>query len=377
MNSIEIFSGAGGLAKGLELAGVEHKALVEWNADACNTLRKNYGDAFVFQGDIRDFDFSCYKDQNVDIIAGGPPCQPFSLGGKSKGFDDSRDMFPSAVSSIRTLLPKAFIFENVKGLLRNSFKEYFNYIILQLTYPDIELKSDDWLENLILLQKVDTEQSYSRTKYNVSHTLVNAADYGVPQKRERVIIVGFRDDLHIDWKFPEPTHSEDSLLWEKYVSGEYWTKHNIPNQDDTFLNSTMRKRLLDKYGMWKPELKPWQTIRDAFNKLGEPDNQAGEHSLRLGAKSYPGHTGSNIDEPSKTIKAGSHGVPGGENMVRFNDGNTRYLSVLEAKRIQTFPDNYVITGAWSEAMRQLGNAVPVKLAHVVGSSVAEAIRMAG
>ncbi len=376
MNSIEIFSGAGGLAKGLEMAGVEHKALVEWNIDACNTLRKNYGDAFVFQGDIRNFDFADYKNQNVDIIAGGPPCQPFSLGGKSKGYDDCRDMFPSAVASIRTLMPKAFIFENVKGLLRDSFKEYFNYIILQLSYPEIELKSIDWRDNLAILKNIDTGHTYYKTKYNVSYQLVNAADYGVPQKRERVIIVGFRDDLQIDWEFPAPTHCEDSLLWDKYVSGEYWTKHNIQNQDEETLCKIARTKLLEKYGMWKPELKPWQTIRDAFDKLSEPDGQEGEHCLHLGAKTYPGHTGSNIDEPSKTIKAGSHGVPGGENMVRFNDGSTRYFSVLEAKRIQTFPDDYVITGAWTEAMRQLGNAVPVKLAHIVGRSVANAVRKA-
>lgn len=92
-----------------------------------------------------------------------------------------------------------------------------------------------------------------------------------------------------------------------------------------------------------------------------------------GDKAYPGHTGSDIDEPSKTIKAGGHGVPGGENTVRMADGSIRYLSVLEAKRIQTFPDDYVITGAWGEAMRQLGNAVPVRLAYIVGNSVMNAV----
>ena len=89
--------------------------------------------------------------------------------------------------------------------------------------------------------------------------------------------------------------------------------------------------------------------------------------------SNPGHTGSDIDEPSKTIKAGGHGVPGGENMVRMEDGTIRYLTVLEAKRIQTFPDDYIITGAWGEAMRQLGNAVPVQLAYIIGDSVLKAL----
>lgn len=372
MNSIEIFSGAGGLAKGLELAGAKHQAFVEWNSDACNTLRMNYDRDIIFQGDVRDFSFAAYKDKGVDIIAGGPPCQPFSLGGKAKGRDDERDMFPAAISAIRTLMPKAFVFENVKGLLRDSFAEYFHYIILQLTYPEVLLESENWRDNLATLEHIDQAKDYGGVKYDVSYRLINAADYGIPQKRERVIIVGFRHDLHIQWSFPKQTHSEDALLWDKYVTGEYWNRHHVSNPDDEELCKTIRNQLTERYGIWAPELKPWKTMRDAFVGLGEP-NGHGEHSLRNGARAYPGHTGSNIDEPSKTIKAGGHGVPGGENMVRFSDGSVRYLSVLEAKRIQTFPDDYIITGAWGEAMRQLGNAVPVQLAYIVGNSVLKAV----
>lgn len=374
MNSIEIFSGAGGMAKGLELAGTTHQAFVEWNPDACNTLRQNYGNNLVFEGDVRDFAFSNYKD--VDILAGGPPCQPFSLGGKAKGFNDRRDMFPAAIAAIRTLMPKAFIFENVKGLLRKSFSEYFNYIILQLKYPETELKSDDWTENLATLRCIDKSDTYNHLKYCVTYRLVNAADYGIPQKRERVIIVGFREDLGINWSFPAQSHSEDSLLWEKYVTEEYWKRHNMSNPEDTDICTIIKNKLLEKYGIFAPEHKPWQTIRDAFYGLEQPDKKGVESAL-WNAKPYPGHTGSGIDEPSKTIKAGDHGVPGGENMVRFTNGETRYLSVSEAKRIQTFPDDYVITGSWTEAMRQLGNAVPVQLAYIIGNSVLSAIKTNG
>lgn len=374
MNSIEIFSGAGGLAKGLELAGTKHQAFIEWNTDACNTLRMNYDKNIIFQGDVRNFSFAEYKDKGVDIIAGGPPCQPFSLGGKAKGSDDERDMFPAAISAIRTLMPKAFIFENVKGLLRDSFAEYFHYIILQLTYPSVLLRSDDWRENLFTLETIEKKQNYDDIKYDVTYKLVNAADYGVPQKRERVIIVGFRSDLHIKWKFPKQTHSEDALLWDKYVTGEYWKRHHIVNPESKEVCGNVRNQLIERYGLWSPDLKPWKTMRDAFEGLGEP-NGHGEHSLRNGARAYPGHTGSDIDEPSKTIKAGGHGVPGGENTVRLVDGSIRYLTVLEAKRIQTFPDDYIITGAWGEAMRQLGNAVPVRLAYIVGNSVLEAVSL--
>ena len=372
LNSIEIFSGAGGLAKGLELAGTKHQAFIEWNADACNTLRMNYNKDIIFQGDVRDVSFEAYKDKGVDIIAGGPPCQPFSLGGKAKGNDDERDMFPAAISAIRTLLPKAFIFENVKGLLRESFAEYFHFIILQLTYPEELLMSDNWKENFLTLQSIDKEHKYDGVKYDVTFQLVNAADYGVPQKRERVIIVGFRSDLKVKWTFPEPTHSEESLLWDKYVTGDYWNRHHIENPANQQTYQIIRNQLMERYSIWPPELKPWRTMRDAFEGLGEP-NGHGEHSLREGARTYPGHTGSDIDEPSKTIKAGGHGVPGGENTVRLADGSIRYLSVLEAKRIQTFPDDYIITGAWGEAMRQLGNAVPVHLAYIIGNSVLKAV----
>lgn len=369
INSIELFSGAGGLAKGLELAGAHHKAFVEWNTDACKTLRVNFDPSIVYEGDVRSFNFLDYS--GVDIIAGGPPCQPFSLGGKAKGSDDKRDMFPYAVAAIRQLTPKAFIFENVKGLLRDSFAEYFEFIILQLQYPEVTFCSDNWRDNYSTLKKILTHKEYRGITYDVQYKLVNAADYGVPQKRERVIIVGFRSDLNVEWKFPLPTHSEDALLWQKYVTGEYWQRHGTTDIDVSAEEAKVIKRqLMNRYGMWPPEHKPWQTIRDAVSSLELISDRSGaEFLFRDGAKEYPGHTGSLIDEPSKTIKAGAHGVPGGENMIKFNDGTVRYFSVAEAKRIQTFPDEYIIVGAWSEAMRQLGNAVPVELAKIVATSV--------
>ncbi|HBE55835.1 MAG TPA: DNA (cytosine-5-)-methyltransferase [Prevotellaceae bacterium] len=368
-NSIELFSGAGGLAKGLELAGARHIAFVEWNAEACKTLRKNYTPGIVHEGDIREFNFKDYG--GVDIVAGGPPCQPFSLGGKARGNDDERDMFPYAVSAIRHLMPKAFIFENVKGLLRKSFAEYFQYILLQLRYPEVTSDKENWRESYDIIKRIAGGKGDKGLSYDIHCRLVNAADYGVPQKRERVIIVGFRSDLGVNWKFPEPTHSEDSLLWQKYVTGEYWQKHVTGELDvDEKQAKRLRARLLERYGMLAPELSPWRTVRDALATLhpvaGQP---ASDFLCRNGAREYPGHTGSLFDEPSKTIKAGAHGVPGGENMIKFNDGSVRYFTVAEAKRIQTFPDEYNIVGAWSEAMRQLGNAVPVELARVVASSV--------
>ena len=320
---------------------------------------------------IRTFQFSQYS--HIDVIAGGPPCQPFSLGGKARGHEDERDMFPYAISAIRQLMPKAFIFENVKGLLRRSFAQYFNYIILQLTYPQIPLNDMDWTQNLAALERIHTKGAYDGLKYNVVFRLLNAADYGVPQKRDRVVMVGIRNDLNVSWNFPESTHSEDALLWDKYVTGNYWEKHNIsPSLLDLSQRLSQKERLLSKYGMFQPEKKPWMTVRDALEGLPEPHEEGSacdEHLLRKGAKEYVGHTGSEIDQPSKAIKAGGHGVPGGENMIRFPDGKVRYYTVLEAKRIQTFPDDYPISGSWTEAMRQIGNAVPVNLANYVARAL--------
>lgn len=375
INSLEIFSGAGGLAKGIELAGACHRAFVEWNTDVCKTLRKNYSPDIVFETDIRNFHFSQYN--GIDVIAGGPPCQPFSIGGKAKGDEDERDMFPYAVSAIRQLMPKAFIFENVKGLLRKSFAQYFNYIILQLTYPQVSQNDTDWRENLSALERIHTKGVYKGLKYNVIFRLLNAADYGVPQKRERVIIVGIRNDLDISWDFPDGTHSEDALLWDKYVTGNYWERHNIdPPPLDLARYPLLKERLQLQYGMFSPKKKPWVTVRDALSGLPAPYEQGNmydEHLLRKGAREYPGHTGSEIDQPSKTIKAGGHGVPRGENMIKYPSGEVRYYTVLEAKRIQTFPDDYPIFGSWTEAMRQLGNAVPVKLANVIAKSLFNAV----
>lgn len=377
MKSLELFSGAGGLAKGLELSGFEHSAFVEYNKHACSSLSANFEPDKIFFGDVKDFNLNSIS--SVDVVAGGPPCQPFSLGGKHKADQDNRDMFPYAINAIEKLTPKAFIFENVKGLLRPSFSDYFEYIILRLTYPGFSAKkSIAWQEHLAQLRKVN-KMSYAGVKYDVKFKLINAADYGVPQTRERVVIVGIRADLGKTWFFPEPTHSEDRLLWEMHVSGEYWRKHKVqvaqrPELD--FHSKEKISRLKDRYGLFEPEFMPWLTVRDALQGVPDPRKKHNieDHVFKDGARSYAGHTGSDYDWPSKTIKAGGHGVPGGENMIRYTDNSIRYFTVFEAKRIQTFPDDFIIKGAWGEAMRQIGNAVPVHLAQVIGNHLAETLR---
>lgn len=385
MKCVELYAGAGGLAMGVHLAGFEPQAVVEWDKWACDTIRENGACGYplvagwnVHEGDVRAFDWESVGE-GIDLLAGGPPCQPFSMGGKHKAHDDSRDMFPATVDIVRRLRPRAFIVENVKGLTRSSFANYYQYILLQLTFPEVgKRKNEDWLSHFRRLQK---EKASGKAigkglTYNVVPTLVNAADYGIPQKRERVFIVGFRSDLGVEWSFPKATHSFDALLYDQFVSGEYWKRHGIKKPATSEKHAARIRRL----GMLPPDTLPWRTVRDALVGLPDPKAKAAktipDHRFQDGAKVYPGHTGSPLDLPAKTLKAGDHGVPGGENMLVREDGSVRYFTVREAARIQTFPDGYRFHGSWTETMRQLGNAVPVMLGRIVAASVAEKLVLA-
>lgn len=377
MKSIELFAGAGGLGIGLHGAGFRPVKVVEWDPYCCDTIRENQSrgtesvvDWPVFQGDVRDVDFLPY-DGKVRLVSGGPPCQPFSLGGKHRAHGDTRDMFPQAIRAVRQARPEAFIFENVKGLTRAAFRNYLEYIKLQLEHPEITSElGEDWSDHLARLEQHHTSGSRSGLNYRVVAQVLNAADYGVPQKRERIFFVGFREDLGLRWSFPVPTHSREALVLDQ-TDGDYWDRHGVAQADRkiTLKNAGRRENA--------SAAKPWRTTRDALIGLPDPElepnasHQFMNHRYQPGARSYPGHTGSRLDEPAKTLKAGVHGVPGGENMILRPDGSVRYFSVRESARLQTFPDDFLFHGSWTETMRQLGNAVPVRLASIVGEGVAQ------
>lgn len=385
LRSIELFTGAGGLALATHMTGFEHASLFEWNEDACDTLRANatrkamkgldgWKDRVV-QGDVREAQFSTFS--GVDLVAGGPPCQPFSLAGKHAGMEDPRDMIPQFIRAVREAQPRAFIMENVRGLTRKAFSSYLNFSVLQLTYPELTRKrGETWEKHLARLHQHHTSSPRpAGLSYNVVYSVLNSADFGVPQCRERIFIVGFRNDVDAHWAFPTPTHSQEALLFDQHVSMAYWERvgAELPKG---FKVPERIHRLQDDPAV---QLKPWRTIREAVAGLPQPfknkDHQGDvfNHRFQAGARPYVGHTGSPFDGPSKTLKAGGHGVPGGENMIAFSDGTYRYLTVREAARVQTFPDNWHFEGAWSEAMRQLGNAVPVDLAKIVAKSVADTL----
>ena len=383
LRSIELFAGAGGLGIGASLAGFRHEAVLEWDRDACDTIRENQDHAVfpvaewprIEPVDISKFDFTTIPD-DIDLLSGGPPCQPWSLGGKHRAHRDERNLFPDVIRAVRELKPKAIVIENVKGLTRESFSRYFEYIKLQLRYPEIAQKAaEGWVDHLARLEREHRAKKHDGLWYRVADKLLNASDYGVPQRRERVFIVGFRSDLEVAWSFPKPSHSLDSLLWDQWVSAEYWERHRVSRKARPAIPGGLWNRVSRlKHMLFKPADAPWATVRDAISDLPDPERDARaseipNHRFNPGARRYPGHTGSPLDEPAKTLKAGVHGVPGGENMVALPDGHLRYLTVRESARLQTFPDDYVFHGSWTESMRQLGNAVPVRLAQAVTTEV--------
>ncbi len=383
LRSVELFSGAGGLALGISQADFRHDAVIELDHDACNTIRSNQAinlkdvrDWKLHESNVKTFDFNSIPE-DIDLLAAGIPCQPWSIGGKHRGFTDERNLFPDMIRAILALKPKAILIENVKGLTRQSFANYFTYIQYLLEFPELKRRdTEDWIEHRGRLEKYVTSRGkgYSGIRYNVVPKLVNAARYGVPQRRERVFLVCFRSDLGIKWGFPQETHSENALLASQWITGEYWERHEVEKKKRPSKPHGVEGRIKSSSLFCD---QPWVTIRDALKDLPDPRSEEASaipnHLFQPGARRYVGHTGSNLDDPAKTLKAGDLGVPGGENMIAFPDGSVRYFTVREAALIQTFPRDFIFSSSWTENMRQIGNAVPVSLAEVVARSIAKTL----
>jgi DNA (cytosine-5)-methyltransferase 1 len=388
-SSIELFTGGGGLALAMHQARFRHLLAVEWDRRACATLRTNTAADYdpadsdptslaahwpLIEGDVRDVDFSRWSGV-VDVVAGGVPCQPWSLGGAHLGMKDPRNLWPELFRVVRETRPKAIIAENVLGLLRKSFKPYYDYILRELSAPFEErIDGEEWMHHDKRLRKALRRSSQDVTdRYDVFCLPVNAADYGVPQIRNRVFVIAFRKDLNLaGWQPPRATHSERALLASQ-ERGDHCEQLSIASgrMDRESI------RLMDD------GLLPWTTLRQAIQDLASPSGFKIEtpgylhHYGWPGAREYVGHTPNELDRPAKTVKAGVHGVPGGETVVRLDDGSLRYLTVREVARIMTFPDTWRLDGPRGEQMRQLGNAVPVKLGRVMADAVAKAIANGG
>ncbi|WP_084505532.1 DNA cytosine methyltransferase [Nocardia harenae] len=406
--SVELFAGGGGLAMAVERAGFRPLLFNEFARRACETLAINVANPVeegwaptvpavgerppLVVGDVRKVDFEYLRDK-VDVLAGGPPCQPFSLGGIAKGDEDDRNGFPHMFRAIREIRPKAVICENVRGLLRPSFMPYFEYIKRELSLPFEErAEGSRWQDHDEILRHMNESAHIAEdVRYEVAHFPVNAADYGVPQIRNRVILIAFRRDVAVDMhRFRElvkPTHSADRLH-QDILSGTYWKRHpNVPK--------AVRERVTARIPMQPGTLPtandeglmPWRTLRDALqglhgqkplpdippDKLDRKEHLLGGFTDHIGwpdARIYSGHTPNELDRPAKTVKAGVHGVPGGESVMLLDDGTHRYMSVRETARVMTFPDDWQLAGPRGEKMRQLGNAVPVLLGKIFAEAVA-------
>ena len=365
---VEIFAGAGGMTLGLQRAGFQFSHVFEIDEHTCITLKNNhiknggmlYGE--IHQEDVEKLDWSNFSEP-VRLLAGGAPCQPFSLGGRHLADKDDRNMFPQVLRAVRALQPKAIILENVQGLARPSFRPYFDYILRQLKWPFVAPRKDEeWQEHD---SRICQHQANAvvESEYHVSWKLLEAADYGVPQNRRRIFIVAMQARMFKKFEFPPPSHNREALI-RIQDSEEYWKSSSI-KRPKKGVNGVEILNLDDC-----KKLKAWETVRDAIANLPKPANSESasenNHWLIPGARIYRGHTGSRLDWPSKAIKAGVHGVPGGENIVLMDDGSHRYFTLRETARIQGFPNEFIFYGARLHVTRQIGNAVPVDLAEAIG-----------
>jgi len=332
MKSIELFAGAGGLALGLEQAGFEHIGLIEWDKAAAATLRKNRKRWNVLCEDVeqtasrnleREFGIQKYE---LDLLSGGAPCQSFSYAGKKLGLQDIRGtMFYHYAAFLHQLQPKMFLFENVRGLLSHDKGRTFGTIL------DI----------------------FSQEGYAVQYQVLNAWDFGVPQKRERLITIGIRKDLSGTCYFVFPKKHD-----YKPVIGDVKLDVN-PGKDICARYSEAKAAvfaLVPPGGYWRdidPEIAK-AYMKSCWNMEG-------------------GRTGilrrMSLAEPSLTVLTS----PGMKQTDRCHPLEVRPFSYRENARFQTFPEEWEFEGTLSEKYRQVGNAVPVSLAKEIGLCLKQAL----
>lgn len=372
---VELFAGAGGLTLGLAAAGMPPDHLFELNKHCCATLRRNalgghpHITGVIHQEDVSEVDWSILRPP-VRLLSGGPPCQPFSFAGKHLADRDGRNQFPATLRAVRELRPAAVLLENVPGLMRATFRPYLDYIARQLECPSVAPKpAEAWDEHDRRLRQHQNSRGY-RPEYHVHRWALNAADFGVAQARLRVIFAATSIEFAPVGE-PAPTHSRAALV-RYQESGVYWRDRRLrPRTRDEW-----PRRVHGQSGMLGDHYEPWRTVRDALVGLGKPpkeDRLRNNHWLIPGARLYDRHSGSELDWPAKTLKAGVHGVAGGENVLVLDDDSYRYFTLREMARLQGFPDDYIFEGPRSRIIGQLGNAVPRALARVVGELVLAAL----
>ena len=322
--AIDLFSGPGGLTLGLKSAGIQPIAGVEWNKDAVATYRTHTPDSEHHCGDIRTVDFTRYSGA-VDIVFGGPPCQPFSTGGLRKGTGDERNMIPAFLAAVETIKPAVVLMENVPGMLVPSRKHYFDSIL----------------------------REFSDRGYSTTWRLLNSADYGVPQKRRRVFIVAFKDK-GIVFRFPRPTHGAD--IGVPHVATSTVVKHEplgVPARSAVCYAPVV-------------DIRPNPYAGHVYKGGGRPINLSGPcHTIYASAGGNKTHW---VDTLNVVPEYHSRLMAGGKTREGVVPG-ARRLSVEESALIQTFPADLQFQGSRSSQFTQVGDAVPPLLASHLGRAL--------
>ena len=330
LTCIELFAGAGGLAIGLENAGFKKLLLNEIDKSACETLIHNRPEWNVVHGDIKNIDFSAYHEE-IDLLSGGFPCQAFSYAGKKLGFEDARGtLFYEYSRAINEIRPRAILAENVRGLLTH-----------------------DSGNTIRVIQDIISELGYTLIFLDV----LKAIFYRVPQKRERLIMVGIRNDLFTSKDiFSMPAKSDCIYtLRDAFKKGALFNQ-NVPASDGQKYPER-KKEILSNV----PQGGYWKDLSDELQK------EFMQGSYYLGG----GKTGMarrlSMDEPSLTLTT----APAQKQTERCHPTETRPLTVREYARIQTFPDSWDFCGTITSQYKQIGNAVPCNLAERVGNSLVQ------
>lgn len=322
---LELFAGAGGFAVGMEKAGLKCVALNEIDKWACQTLRTNRPNWEVLEGDIKAFDFSAYKNK-VDVVTGGFPCQAFSYAGKKLGLADARGtLFYEFARVIKQVNPLICIGENVRGLLSHD--------------------AGKTLQGMIsILDEIG---------YNVLPVeVLKAINYKVPQKRERLIVVGIRKDIDVTYQYPKPCEKIYTLK-DALQRGELFNC-NVPKSNGTNYPES-KKKVLDLV----PPKGYWRDLPLEIQK----EFMGGSFHLAGGKTGIARRIG--WDEPCLTLTCS----PAQKQTERCHPEETRPFTVREYARIQTFPDDWIFKGSMVQQYKQIGNAVPVNLGREVGYSI--------
>lgn len=319
---VDLFAGAGGLSRGLEDAGFEPVWAVERDEAACATYRHVFPSVELFDQDIAEADFKSLR--GVDLVAGGPPCQPFSVAGNLRIQDDPRDCIPHFIRAVREIQPRAFVMENVAGLLGPRARDYFDSVLADLR----------------------------SLGYIVEFDLLNAASYGVPQFRRRVFVVGMKTGSA--FRFPSPTHGPGAL--NPYATARDAIRSARPDEPNRAKVTYARN----------PVMRPQPYDGMMVNGGGRPIN------LIEPSQTIPASAGGNrthiVDETGVLVAYHRHLMAGGTPRSGEVEG-VRRLTVAESASIQSFPDHHEFLGGQSARYRQVGNAVPPGLAAAVGVAV--------